>query len=167
MGEAPLIPLPPLGPVPAMVEAEPARGWPKKPMAVGVLFWPKRMGFQSSLPVMGSMYFLRRKRISLVLTRASDVGRVGVEFAVVELDGAGVLLAALHGFTLAVELDFLGDSGDGDGQGDGEDGQQEDDPDEDVALFRGRGRRVGVGLVIGSMLTAAQKAARPRVWVLL
>lgn len=65
---------PPLGPVPAMVEAEPARGWPKKPIAVGALFCPKRMGFQSSLPVMGSMYFLRRKRISVVLTSASRLG---------------------------------------------------------------------------------------------
>ena len=33
-----------------------------------------RIGFQSSLPVMGSMYFLRRKRISLVLTSASALG---------------------------------------------------------------------------------------------
>ena len=38
--ELPVIPLPPVGPVPAIVEAEPARGWPKNPMAVGVLFWP-------------------------------------------------------------------------------------------------------------------------------
>ena len=46
---------PPLGPMPARVEALPARGWPKKPMAVGVLLWPNRMGFQSSWPVMGSL----------------------------------------------------------------------------------------------------------------
>ena len=71
----PLIaPLPPLGPTPAMVEALPESGWPKKPIAVGVLFWPYRTGFQSSLPVMGSMYFLRRKRISLVFTSASALG---------------------------------------------------------------------------------------------
>ena len=44
---------PPLGPMPAMVV--PASGWPKKPIAVGALFWPYRTGFQSSLPVMGSM----------------------------------------------------------------------------------------------------------------
>src|ERR1035437_1518487 len=75
--EPPLIPFPPLGPIPAITEppAEPAPaiGWPKKP-SVWVLAWPKRMGFQSSLPVMGSGYFLRRKRISLVLTNASMLG---------------------------------------------------------------------------------------------
>src|SRR5208337_3878449 len=37
-------------------------GCPKKPMTVGALFWPKKTGFQSSLPVVGSAYFLRRKR---------------------------------------------------------------------------------------------------------
>ena len=57
-GEAPAIPFPPLGPVPASVD--PARGCPKKPIAVGVLFCPKAMAFHSSLPVVGSMYFLRR-----------------------------------------------------------------------------------------------------------
>jgi hypothetical protein len=31
-------PLPPLGPMPAMVVAPPLSGWPKKPIAVGVLF---------------------------------------------------------------------------------------------------------------------------------
>jgi hypothetical protein len=46
-------PFPPLGPVPAIVE--PASGTPKKPMAVGALFWPNLIGFQSSLPVVGSM----------------------------------------------------------------------------------------------------------------
>ena len=65
------------------------------------------------------------------------VGRISVELSVVELDGASVLLTALHGFALAVELDFLGDSGHGDRQRDGENHQQKNDPDEDVALFRG------------------------------
>jgi len=69
-----LRPLPPLGPTPAIVVAFPESGCPKKPIAVGVLFWPYRTGFQSSLPVMGSMYFLRRKRISLVFTRVSALG---------------------------------------------------------------------------------------------
>lgn len=47
---------------------------PKKPMTVGALFWPNRTGFQSSLPVVGSAYFLRIKRILLVgLTRASTL----------------------------------------------------------------------------------------------
>jgi hypothetical protein len=51
---------------------EPASGCPKNPMAVGHLFWPNRIGFQSSLPVVGSTYFLRKKRILLVgLTSAS------------------------------------------------------------------------------------------------
>lgn len=70
--EEPPTPFPPLGPVPASVE--PAIGCPKKPIAVGVLFCPKRTGFQSSLPVVGSIYRLRRKRISLVFTSASMFG---------------------------------------------------------------------------------------------
>src|SRR5208337_348193 len=61
------------GPTPAIVERP--IGCPKKPMAVGALFWPYRTGFQSSLPVVGSAYFLRRKRMLLVgLTRASTLG---------------------------------------------------------------------------------------------
>jgi len=67
-------PLPPLGPTPAIVVALPESGWPKNPIAVGVLFWPYRTGFQSALPVMGSMYLLRRKRMLLVFTRASALG---------------------------------------------------------------------------------------------
>src|ERR1035438_7582529 len=59
------------GPVPA--NAGPPMGWPKKPID-WVLFWPMRMIFHSSLPVVGSMYFLRRKRISLVMTSASMLG---------------------------------------------------------------------------------------------
>src|SRR5579872_2129093 len=62
--EAPAIPLPPEGPTPARVAALPARGWPKNPITVGVLFWPNMTGFQSSLPVIGSVYFLRRKWMS-------------------------------------------------------------------------------------------------------
>jgi hypothetical protein len=54
---------------------EPAIAFPKNPMAVGALFWPSIIGFQSSLPVNGSTYFLRRKRMPLVgLTRASRLG---------------------------------------------------------------------------------------------
>src|SRR5579863_4104926 len=63
---------PPAGPMPAPLAT--ASGWPKKPMAWGVLFWPKRTGFHSALPVVGSIYFLRRKRMSLVLTSASILG---------------------------------------------------------------------------------------------
>src|SRR5581483_5447386 len=70
---APLSPLPPLGPMPASALPV-ARGCPKNPMAIGTLFCPKRTGFQSSLPVIGSIYRLRRKRISLVFTSASALG---------------------------------------------------------------------------------------------
>jgi len=74
--EPPRPPLP-LGPTPAKTEppAEPAPaiGWPKKPVDC-VFASPKRIGFQSSLRVTGSMYFLRRKRISLVLTSALALG---------------------------------------------------------------------------------------------
>lgn len=48
---------------PMMPIVEPASGTPKNPNAVGALFWPKWIGRQSSLPVMGSLYLLRRKRI--------------------------------------------------------------------------------------------------------
>lgn len=40
-----------------------AMGLPKKPKAVGCFCSPMWMGFHSSFPVEGSMYFLRRKRI--------------------------------------------------------------------------------------------------------
>src|ERR1035441_4640400 len=50
----------------------PPIGTPKKP-SVGVLFWPKRMIFHSSLPVVGSMYFLRSKGVWLVLDQKSGV----------------------------------------------------------------------------------------------
>src|SRR5580698_2305348 len=66
-------PLPPLGPMPP-IELPVASGCPKNPMAMGTLFWPNMIGFQSSLPVIGSIYFLRRKRMSLVLTSASAEG---------------------------------------------------------------------------------------------
>ena len=61
--------------------------------------------------------FLAQEADFVGLHEGVEAGRVGVEFPVVELDGAGVLLAALHGFVLAVELDFLGYSGHGNGQG--------------------------------------------------
>ena len=69
--DPPFIPPFPLGPMPpAIIPPDPpVSGWPKKPR-VCVLACPHRTGFQSSLPVVGSMYFLRRKRISLVFTRA-------------------------------------------------------------------------------------------------
>src|ERR1035437_1940787 len=77
-------PMPPLHKVPCEVfppkglagqPPVPPIGCPKKPMTVGALFWPYRTGFQSSLPVVGSVYFLRRKRMLLVgLIRASTLG---------------------------------------------------------------------------------------------
>src|SRR4051812_48244398 len=69
--------LPPPGPAPAITAplnpAAPS-GCPKNPIASGVFCCPNMMGFQSSLPVMGSTYFLRRKRMLLVLTSASILG---------------------------------------------------------------------------------------------
>ena len=53
--------MPQFAPMPPIMEL--AIGFPKKPKAVGCLFWPMWRGFHSSLPVDGSMYFLRRKRI--------------------------------------------------------------------------------------------------------
>jgi len=70
--EAPVMVFPPLDPIPARVD--PAIGCPKKPITVGALFWPNWIAFHSSLPVVGSTYFLRRKRILLVFTSASTLG---------------------------------------------------------------------------------------------
>jgi hypothetical protein len=57
-------------PVPPMVMS----GCPKKPRG-RTCAWPKRMGFQSALPVSGSVYFLRRKRSWLVSTSwSTEVG---------------------------------------------------------------------------------------------
>ena len=60
-----------------------------------------------------------------------------MEFPVVELDGALVLLAAVHGLPLAVALDLLGDLGHGDRQRERKERKQKDDPEQNVALFRG------------------------------
>src|SRR5271166_6577195 len=71
-------PFPPLGPMPATVA--PPSGIPKKPMAVGALFSPNLIGFQSSLPVVRSVYFLRRKRMLFVFTSASTLGGYAPNF---------------------------------------------------------------------------------------
>src|SRR6185437_814529 len=76
MGLLGSVPGPPPGPVPS-IGPHPLvgpRGSPKNPMAMGALFWQYRIGFQSSLPVVGSMYLLRRNRMSLVFTSASMFG---------------------------------------------------------------------------------------------
>jgi len=65
-----LVGVPPLKPALA-VAPTPSSGSPKKPMAVGALFCPRRIGFQSSFPVIGSAYRFRRKRMLLVMTSAS------------------------------------------------------------------------------------------------
>lgn len=65
---------PPDGPIPASVDALPDSGWPKNPIAVGVLFCPNITGFQSSWPVSGSLYFLRRNLMLLVSTSACTLG---------------------------------------------------------------------------------------------
>src|ERR1035438_3515180 len=63
----------PAGVAPARPGPARPSGCPKKPMAIGALFCPNRMGFQSSLPVIGSVYRLRKNLIRLVLTRASTL----------------------------------------------------------------------------------------------
>ena len=80
------------------------------------------------------------------LDQGVDVGREGVELLVIELDGAGVLLAALHGLELAVALKLLDDPGHGDGEREGDEEDQEDAPDEAKALLGlGYGAAVGGG----------------------
>lgn len=58
-----------------------------------------------------------------------------MELAVVKLDCANVLLAALHGFNFTVALNLFCGAGYGYRQPEGEYDQQEHDPDEEVALF--------------------------------
>src|SRR5579875_3399922 len=60
-------------PPPAPVVFSPPSGWPKKPFTV-VLFSPTWMMRQSSLPVSGSTYRLRKKRILFVPSSASMEG---------------------------------------------------------------------------------------------
>ncbi len=67
-GIAPAMPLPPMGAVPGNGEPATMRGSPKKPMVSGVWFCPSWIGFQSSLPVVGSRYRVLRNLISLVFT---------------------------------------------------------------------------------------------------
>ena len=54
---------PPAGFTPARPGPARPSGFPKKPRASGALFCPNRMGFQSSLPVIGSVYRLRKNLI--------------------------------------------------------------------------------------------------------
>lgn len=73
----PFMPDEPLGPTPAIGVAPPpapVSGWPKNPIAMGALFWPNAIGFQSSLPVMGSVYFFLRNRMLFVFTSALMLG---------------------------------------------------------------------------------------------
>ena len=85
--------------------------------------WGLVLAEQNRLPIV-----FAGDRVDVFLAQEADfvgfdqrvgVGRIGVELPVVELDGADVLLAAVHGFELAVALDLLGDLGRGDGQRDG------------------------------------------------
>jgi len=65
--------------------------------------------------------------------------RIVAEFLVVKLEGADILLAAVHCFDFAVALDLLNDIGHGNAHGYDEQSQQENDRDQNVSLFRGAG----------------------------
>ena len=58
-----------------------------------------------------------------------------MEFAVVELNGAAVLHAAMERFEVAVTLDGACNFGRGDSQSDDEEGSQEDGDEQNVALL--------------------------------
>lgn len=60
-----------------------------------------------------------------------------MELAVIELYGANVLLAAMHGFEFAVALNFLGCPGCRQREPEGKHEKQEHNPDEEIALFGG------------------------------
>ena len=81
--------------------------------------------------------FLAQEANVVGVDEGVDVGRIGVEFAVVELNGAAVLHAAMKGFEVAVALDGAGDVGRGDGQRDDEERHEEDGDEQDVALLGG------------------------------
>lgn len=73
-GEDPPIVEPPIpeteeeaAPRPPPPPGSPARGWPKNPLTV-VLASPRWIRRQSAFPVIGSVYFCRRKRMSEVFT---------------------------------------------------------------------------------------------------
>ena len=116
------IPFPPLGPIPAALsrrrsqrQREAGRRSPTS------AFLPGQTGLASSPPCRWWDRCISCAESGLVgVHQGVRIGRIGVEFSVVELDGADVLLAALHGLPLAVALDLLGDPGRGDGDGDGE-----------------------------------------------
>ena len=83
------------------------------------------------------LVFLAQEADFVGLDERLDVGRVGFEFAVVELNGAAVLHAAMKGFEVAVALDGAGNFGRGDGEREGEERHEEDGDEHDVALLGG------------------------------
>ena len=101
------------------------------------------------------------------LDEGVGVGRIGVEFAVVELDGAAVLHAAMPGFEILVALDGFGDLGRGDGQRDDEEGHEEDGEENDVALLGGRDGEFGAVAIWGKIRHEGQLAAIGSICVLL
>jgi hypothetical protein len=92
-------------------------------------------GFQSSCDRI--LVFLAQEADFVGLDERLDVGRVGFEFAVVELNGAAILHASMKGFEVAVALDGAGNFGRGDGEREGEERHEEDGDEHDVALLGG------------------------------
>ena len=93
-----------------------------------------------------------------------------MEFAVVELNGAAVLHAAMKGLHFAVALDGLGNMGRGNGERDDEERQKEDGREQNVALpreMRGTGSRPSIATVWAEFSCAAQNADSVSVCVLL
>ncbi len=85
----------------------------------------------------GIFVFLAQEANVVGVDEGFDIGRIGVELAVVELNGAAVLHAAMKGFEVVVALDGAGDFGSGDGERDHEQRDEEDGDEHNVALLGG------------------------------
>ncbi len=128
-------PLPPLGPTPAIVVALPESGCAEEAHCGRSLV----LAVQDRLPVVfaghGIDVFLAQEADFVGLHQCVRVGRIGMEFAVIELDGAAILHAAMEGLHFAVALDGLGDAGRGNRQRDDEQREKEDGRKQNVALL--------------------------------
>ncbi len=60
---------------------------------------------------------------------------IGAEFAVVELNGSFILLAAMDGLDFFFALNLLADFRRGDGQANHEDGHEKQQPEQQIALL--------------------------------
>ena len=130
----PAEPICPPGPVPA--NGDPASGCPKNPIGRRSLVLPKHDGLPIILPGGRVEVPLAQEADVVGLYQRVDVGRIGVEFAVVQLDRPDVLLAAMHGLNIPVALNIFTHLGQRDRKGKDQQKQQENHRNQHVPLFR-------------------------------